>query len=96
MLINIHNHENNTTTVYNRDATVTIKELKELYCETVKDTDVNKDIDIEDVKAWAGSPMLDDNKNLIDYNYNLAYNNIDIYMATYWPEEISSVLKYYL
>ena len=42
MLIKIHNHENNTTTVYNKDPNVTIKELKELYHGTTN---------IEDIRA---------------------------------------------
>lgn len=93
MKISIHIHDqennNNITTIYNVDDTITIKELKELYCQT------KKNIDVKDVKAWAGTPFLDDNEKIIDCGYNLAYN-IDIYMATNWSDEISSSLKYYL
>ena len=90
MKIIIHDQENNTSKVYTVSPDHTIGKLKELYCEEAKDTDV------KDVKAWNNgkTPLIDNNVTL--FQYNLAHDNIDIYMAKDWPEEVSAILKYYL
>jgi len=69
------------------DANTTLRNLKEKFC-------IIKDNKIEDIHAWAGSPMVINNRTL--EQYNIAFDNVVINFATDWSEEMKTILEYYL
>jgi hypothetical protein len=70
----------------NVNATTTVGQLKQRFAQI-------KGVQPEKLCAWVGSPLVDDNMTLGDYN--VAYDDIIIIMATEWDEEMLRLLKYY-
>ena len=85
-LISIHDHETNRTGAYFSymlQASTTLRNLKEKFSNIKGGT-----IKVEDIRAWIESGdrlvrLENDDKTLEEYD--LAYNDVMIKMATEWP-----------
>ena len=46
-------------------------------------------------KAWTelGTPLIDNSVTIKDYN--LFYDNIEIYFGTEWPDKVKDIIHYY-
>jgi len=70
----------------NVNATTTLGQLKQRFAQI-------KGVQPDKLCAWVSSPLIDDNMTLGDYN--VAYDDIIIIMATKWDEERAEMLQYY-
>jgi hypothetical protein len=75
---------------YMLDTKTTLGNLKEKFS-TIYGNKSNNNINIEDICAWteSGTPLVN-NDNTLE-QYNLAYDDIIINMATEWSEKIKPI-----
>jgi hypothetical protein len=88
ILINICDYATGANYSYMLETSTTLLNLKEKFSAIKGGT-----IKVKDIRAWSGSPLVNDDNTLEESN--LAYNDIVINMATDWSEDMKAILPYY-